>query len=97
MAEIYMAKATLRGCVYVCVHDCSSELPAPGGVLCLLLPLQTSLYGVCVLPCGGCLLVCVCLQGPPSWVLIGLALPRWVSDPGQVHFTLAAEGASQSV
>lgn len=38
--------------------------------------------------------MCVCLQGPPTRVLIGLAAWSWVPDAGQGPSRLAAEGTS---
>lgn len=59
---------------------------------------------LCVLACAVCLRacvrsesVCVCLHGPPARVLIGLALPSWVPDPGQAPSCLAAKRVSQPV
>lgn len=83
-------------CVCVCM---SSQVPEG-----LLASLQTSLCAhrvsmrsvfTCTRVFRKCM--CACLQGPPSRVLIGPALPSWVSEPSQAPSRLAAEGASQPV
>ena len=100
---IWRAKATLRLCASVC-DFLAMSYQVPEGLFSRCCPFRPPCV-LCELPCTSvftriCELrkcMCVCLQGPPSRVLIGLALPSWVSDPGQARSRLAAEGASQPV
>lgn len=105
---IWRAKAALPLCVSECVCACILLLllsyQVPESLFARCGPVQTSLYALCVSTRAVFTCMCAlgknvyaCLRGPPSWVLIGLAPPSWVSDPGQAPSRLAVGRASQPV